>query len=424
MIIVSKNQFYKKFENRKKINQSSSVEKVVNLIIEDIRLNRDKALFKYIKKFENKKFIIDHLVISKQKLKKAYDSLSSVHKKSLKIAYSRIKYYHQKTKRNNIAFNDNFDTKFDIKYNPIENVGLYIPGGMASYPSTVLMTSIPAKIAGCPNIYMTVPSKDGITSDLTLAAAYLAGVTKVYNMGGAHAIAALALGTKSVAKVDKIFGPGNSYVAEAKRKLFGEVGIDLPAGPSEVCVIIDEQSNVNFAATDILAQAEHDPNAKTYLLSASKIALEKTVKSIKTLQKKYNFNNVSRSLKNFFPIHLKNIAEIIEITNFIAPEHLQIATNVPKNISSKVRNSGSVFIGQSGTIALGDYAIGTNHVLPTDQTARFASGLGVDDFMKKTVIINSGPKTFNAISDSVINLATAEGLPAHALSVEIRKKRK
>ena len=293
---------------------------------------------------------------------------------------------------------------------------------MASYPSTVLMTTIPAKIANVPNIMLCVPSKNGITSNLTLAAAHLCGVDHVYNIGGAQAIAAFAYGTKTIKKADKVFGPGNQFVAEAKKQLFGTIGIDLPAGPSEVLVIANSKSNPNWIAYDVLAQAEHDPNAKTYVVSTSKSLLESVKKEISSLVKNSKIQNVEQSIKNHcFLIQAKDKKEIYEISNFIAPEHLHIHSKFSKDLLKNIIHAGSVFIGEKAPVALGDYTIGTNHVLPTDQTAKFASGLGVDDFMKKTVFINAGNKTLKKISKPTSLLARKEGLEAHALSVEIRK---
>ena len=244
---------------------------------------------------------------------------------------------------------------------------------MASYPSTVLMTSIPAKIAKVPNVMMCVPSQNGKTSSLTIAAAYLSGVDKVFNVGGAQAIAAYAFGTKIIQKADKVFGPGNQFVAEAKKQLFGTIGIDLPAGPSEVLVIANSQSNPSWAALDVLAQAEHDVNAKTYVVSQSKDILEKIKKEIKNKLKDLPLQNIKQSIgNNCFLIHAKNEKEIYEISNFIAPEHLHIHSKFNNKLLKNIIHAGSVFVGESAPVALGDYTIGTNHVLPTDQSARFS----------------------------------------------------
>ena len=284
------------------------------------------------------------------------------------------------------------------------------------------MTAIPAKIAKVPNIMICVPSQNGETSKLTLAAAYLCGVNKVYNVGGAQAIAAFAFGTKLIKKADKVFGPGNQYVAEAKKQLFGFIGIDLPAGPSEVLVIANNKSNPSWIAYDVLAQGEHDPNAKTYVIAKNKNILLKVKNELQRIMKETKLKNVDRSIKNnCYLILAKSQKEIFEITNFIAPEHLHIHEKFNKNILKNITNAGSVFLGEKSPVALGDYTIGTNHVLPTDQTAKFASGLGVEDYTKKTVFINPGNKTLKKIAKPTINLARQEGLEAHALSVEIRK---
>ncbi len=404
------------------VNTNSTVSFTVKKIIEDIKKNKDKALLKYVKKFENKKANLKSIIIPKKILKDAYNSLSNESKKSLKLAYKRIFYYHSKQKKTPYSFKDQLDSKFYIEWKPIENVGLYIPGGLASYPSTVLMTAIPAKIAKVPNIMICVPSQNGQTSKLTLAAAYLCGVNVVYNVGGAQAIAALAFGTKIIKKADKVFGPGNQYVAEAKKQLFGVIGIDLPAGPSEVLVMANNNSNPTWIAYDVLAQGEHDPNAKTYVLSKSKNILIKVKNELKRIMEETKFKNVDQSIKNNCNLILaKSQKEIYEISNFIAPEHLHIHEKFNKNILKNIKNAGSVFLGEKSPVALGDYTIGTNHVLPTDQTAKFSSGLGVDDYTKKTVFIDPRKKTLKKIANHTINLARQEGLEAHALSVEIRK---
>ncbi len=404
------------------VNTNSTVSLTVKKIIQDIKKNKDVALLKYVKKFENKKANLKSIIITKKTLKEAYNSLTNESKKSLKLAYKRIFYYHSKQKKISYSFKDQLDSKFYIEWKPIENVGLYIPGGLASYPSTVLMTAIPAKIAEVPNIMICVPSQNGQTSKLTLAAAYLCGVNVVYNVGGAQAIAALAFGTKIIKKADKVFGPGNQYVAEAKKQLFGVIGIDLPAGPSEVLVIANNNSNPTWIAYDVLAQGEHDPNAKTYVLSKSKNILIKVKNELKRIMKETKFKNVDQSIRNNCNLILaKSQKEIYDISNFIAPEHLHIHEKFNKNILKNIKNAGSVFLGEKSPVALGDYTIGTNHVLPTDQTAKFSSGLGVEDYTKKTVFIDPRKKTLKKIANHTINLARQEGLEAHALSVEIRK---
>ena len=420
MKIVSKSWIYNNLKTS--LNNNSSVNSLVKSIIEDVKKNGDKAILKYVRKFENPKATLENIKFSKKQLREAYDLISAKQKSALKLAYKRIYFYHSKQIKKSHSFKDQLDSKFYIQWNPIENVGLYIPGGMASYPSTVLMTTIPAKIAKVPNIMICVPSQKGETSNLTLAAAYLCGVNEVYNIGGAQAIAAFAFGSKTIAKADKVFGPGNQYVAEAKKQLFGIIGIDLPAGPSEVLVIANNKSNANWIAYDILAQAEHDPNAKTYVLATSKNILNKVGIEITKIMKSTPLKNVSSSItNNCYLVLASSKKDIYEISNFIAPEHLHIHSKFNKNLLKNIIHAGSVFVGEKSPVALGDYTIGTNHVLPTDQTAKFSSGLGVDDYMKKTVFIDSGNKTLKKISKPTVELARQEGLEAHALSVEIRK---
>mgnify|MGYP000291078173 FL=1 len=420
MRIVSKNWIASNLTSS--LQTSSSVATTVKSIIEDVKKNGDQAILQLVQKFENSQATIKNIKLSKQDLKNAYHSISKEDKQALKLAYKRIYYYHAKQKKTSYSYPDQLDTKFYIQWNPIDNVGLYIPGGMASYPSTVLMTAIPAKIAKVPNVMLCVPSKNGITSNLTLAAAYLCGVDHVYNIGGAQAIAAFAYGTKTIKKADKVFGPGNQFVAEAKKQLFGTIGIDLPAGPSEVMVIANDKSNPLWIAYDVLAQAEHDPNAKTYVVSTSKNLLQRVEKEISLLVKNSKIQNIDQSIKNHcFLIYAKDKKEIYEISNFIAPEHLHIHSKFSKDLLKNIIHAGSVFVGERAPVALGDYTMGTNHVLPTDQTAKFASGLSVDDFMKKTVFIDAGNRTLKKISKATSHLARKEGLEAHALSVEIRK---
>ena len=420
MKLVSKSWIYNNLKTS--LHNNSSVNSLVKSIIEDVKKNGDKAILKYVRKFENPKATLENIKFSKKQLREAYDLISAKQKSALKLAYKRIYFYHSKQIKKSHSFKDQLDSKFYIQWNPIENVGLYIPGGMASYPSTVLMTTIPAKIAKVPNIMICVPSQKGETSNLTLAAAYLCGVNEVYNIGGAQAIAAFAFGTKTIAKADKVFGPGNQYVAEAKKQLFGIIGIDLPAGPSEVLVIANNKSNANWIAYDILAQAEHDPNAKTYVLATSKNILNKVGIEITKIMKATPLKNVSSSItNNCYLVLASSKKDIYEISNFIAPEHLHIHSKFNKNLLKNIIHAGSVFVGEKSPVALGDYTIGTNHVLPTDQTAKFSSGLGVDDFMKKTVFIDAGNKTLKKISKPTVELARQEGLDAHALSVEIRK---
>ena len=420
MKIVSKSWIYNNLNTS--LNNNSSVNSLVKSIIEDVKKNGDKAILKYVRKFENPKATLENIKFSKKQLREAYDLISAKQKSALKLAYKRIYFYHSKQIKKSHSFKDQLDSKFYIQWNPIENVGLYIPGGMASYPSTVLMTTIPAKIAKVPNIMICVPSQKGETSNLTLAAAYLCGVNEVYNIGGAQAIAAFAFGSKTIAKADKVFGPGNQYVAEAKKQLFGIIGIDLPAGPSEVLVIANNKSNANWIAYDILAQAEHDPNAKTYVLATSKNILNKVGIEITKIMKSTPLKNVSSSItNNCYLVLASSKKDIYEISNFIAPEHLHIHSKFNKNLLKNIIHAGSVFVGEKSPVALGDYTIGTNHVLPTDQTAKFSSGLGVDDYMKKTVFIDAGNKTLKKISKPTVELARQEGLDAHALSVEIRK---
>ncbi len=345
---------------------------------------------------------------------------------ALKLARDRIEAYHRRQKPADERFTDPLGVELGSRWTAIEAVGLYVPGGTAAYPSSVLMNAVPAKVAGVPRLVMVVPAMDGKLSPLVLAAARLAGVDEVYRIGGAQAVAALAYGTQSIAPVAKIVGPGNAYVAAAKRLVFGQVGIDMIAGPSEVLILADKTGNADWIAADLLAQAEHDASAQSILITddaALAGEVEKAVAAqLKTLPRE---TIAAASWRDFGAIIIvPRLDDAIPLVDRLAPEHLEIHAADAERLSGGIRNAGAIFIGPHTPEAIGDYVAGSNHVLPTARSARFSSGLGVLDFMKRTSILNLGPEQLRALGPAAIALGEAEGLTAHARSVAMRMNRK
>ena len=338
------------------------------------------------------------------------------------MAYNRIRKFHSKQKFSSFSFKDRYKNTLSYKYSSIEKVAVYVPGGTASYPSTVLMNCIPAIVAGVKNIYLTTPSLDSNINPAIIYAAKKCGVKKIYKTGGAHSIAAFAYGTKKFEKVDKIVGPGNAYVASAKKEVFGEVGIDMVAGPSEVSIVADKFANPDLVAADLIAQAEHDVNAQSILITNNKNFIRLVNSSLKKqLMKLPKKNIASRSIKSFgLAIFARNKKRILEAINTIAPEHLELYTNMNKEIIKGVKNAGSIFIGKFSPEAMGDYIAGPNHVLPTSGSARFSSGLSVNDFLKRHSLIKITKTGIERLGSSVINLAEHENLHGHANSVKLR----
>ena len=395
-------------------------EKVKN-ILEDVKKNGDNALKKYAKMFDNAE--IENLEVSKEEIEEAYKNTDEKFKETLKLAYSNIEKFHKKQLRNSYITNEEDGIVMGQIITPIEKVGVYIPGGTAVYPSTVLMNVIPAKVAGVNEIILvSPPNKEGKINTNILAAAKIAGVSRVFKTGGAQAIAALSYGTESIPKVYKIVGPGNIYVAMAKRLVYGEVSIDMVAGPSEVLIIADDTANPIHIASDMLAQAEHDKLASSILITTSKDIAEKTKEELyKQLEKLSRKDIASESIENNGRIIITNtIDEAIYISNEIAPEHLEISIKEPFSVLSKVKNAGSIFLGDYTPEALGDYLSGANHVIPTSGTAKFASPLSVDDFIKKSYITYYTKDALEKVKDNIINFAEHESLEAHANSVRVR----
>ena len=402
---------------------NNEVNKIVDEIIAEIQNKGDKALLNYTVELDLVKVnSISDLIISKEKLKKSFDDLDDIQKNALTISADRIKSYHQKQFQKTWTYKDEDGTVLGQKITPLDRVGLYVPGGKAAYPSSVLMNAIPAKVAGVQELIMVVPTPNGVTNELVLAAAHLAEVDMVITVGGAQAIAALAYGTESIPKVDKIVGPGNIYVATAKRQVFGQVGIDMIAGPSEILIICDGSTNPDWIAMDLFSQAEHDEEAQAILLCPDKDFINKVEESIKNLLPTMEREDIIRiSLKNRGAlIHTKDINEAICISNIIAPEHLELSVKNPESLLDDIKHAGAIFMGKFSSEALGDYCAGPNHVLPTSGTARFSSPLGVYDFQKRSSIIMASSEGANSLGRVAATLANGEGLQAHAKSAMYR----
>ena len=410
-------------DRRKSIQKSQTY--IVSKIIQNVKKNGDKSVINYEKKFSKIKTKSNKLFFSKKEIDKISKKTDIKIKKSIDLAYSRIKTFHSKQKFSSFTFKDKYKNILSYKYTPLEKVGVYVPGGTASYPSTVLMNCIPAIVAGVKNIYLTTPSLDSKINPAIVYAAKKCGVKKIYKTGGAQTIAALTYGTKQIEKVDKIVGPGNAYVACAKKEVFGDVGIDMVAGPSEVSVVADKSADPKLVAADLIAQAEHDVNAQSILITNDKNLIKSVNLFLKQQLKKLPKRNIaSKSLKNFgLAILAKSKKNILEAINIIAPEHLELCTNMNKEIIKGVKNAGSIFIGKFSPEAIGDYIAGPNHVLPTSGSARFSSGLSVNDFLKRHSVIKITKTGIERLGSSVINLAKHENLYGHANSVKMRLKK-
>ncbi len=407
----------------RKLKQKTKSALVKNILF-NVKKNGDRAVFNYEKKFSNVKISSKKIQFSQKEINKIIKNLNKELKKSIDLAFTRIKKFHLKQKFLSFKFKDKYNNELSYKYSAIDRVGVYVPGGTASYPSTVLMNCIPALVAGVKNIYLTTPTLGLPVNPAIIYAAKKCGVKEIYKTGGAHSIAAFTYGTKTFKKVDKIVGPGNAYVASAKKEVFGEVGIDMIAGPSEVSIIADKYSNPDWIASDLIAQAEHDIFAQSILITNSKELIKSVNSSLKLqlldLPKK---NIASKSLKDFgLAIYVNSSNKISEIVNTIAPEHLEIDLK-NKKILKKIRNAGSIFIGKFSPEAMGDYIAGPNHVLPTSGSAKFSSGLSVNDFLKRQSLIKITKTGIERLGPSVINLAKHENLEGHAKSIKIRLKK-
>ena len=399
------------------------VEREVEKIFQNIQAKGDKALFNYAKKFDGCKLNEKNIVINKNKIKVFAKKCPKDIANALFFSASRIKKFHLHQIPKNYKYKDNKGVILGSQWKPINSIGVYVPGGTASYPSSILMSSIPAKIAGVKKIVMVIPQKNTKLNPIIAKAAEIADIDMIYRVGGAHSIAALAWGTKSIEAVDKIVGPGNIYVTTAKKKIFGDVGIDMIAGPSEILVVSDKNNNPDWIAADLLSQAEHDVNSRSILLTDDFLFAKKVIKSIDLILKKLPRSKIaSKSWENNGKIIIiKNISNSYKIINQLAPEHLELAIEKPEKVLNKVNNAGSVFLGRYTPEAIGDYVAGPNHVLPTGRTARFSSGLGVTDFLKKITFTKCNKKSLHLLSNAAIKIAKVEGLDGHALSINMRK---
>ena len=400
---------------------SFDVADIVTDIIENVKQNGDKALFHYCEKFDKAK--LSSLEVTAEEIDEAFSAVEPRFIEILEKAAKNIRQFHSKQVRNSFIINEQDGIVTGQKVTPIEKVGLYVPGGTAAYPSTVLMDSIPAKIAGCEEICITTPpSNDGKVNPVILAAAKIAGVDRIFKIGGAQAVAALSYGTETVPKVDKIVGPGNAFVAEAKRQVFGRVSIDMIAGPSEILVIADGRSDPRFVAADLLSQAEHDKMASAVLVTDSMDLANKVSEEIEKQLKELPREEIARiSIDNNGKIIVADdIADVIAVSNEIAPEHLELCVDNPFDYLDKIKNAGSIFMGRYCPEALGDYFAGPNHTLPTSGTARFSSPLSVDDFVKKSQYTYYTKEALSRVAEDVAFFAEKEGLSAHARSATVR----
>ena len=402
---------------------SGDITSAVTNILNDVRKNGDKALREYTEKFD--KVVLKDLQVTEEEIEECFNKIDKEVIENLKEAKENIEYYHKAQKSRGFILNKDNGTYLGQRVLPLDSVGVYVPGGTAAYPSSVLMNVIPAKVAGVKEIVMvTPPGKDGGINPIIGVAAKIAGVTKIYQIGGAQAIGALAYGTETIPQVDKIVGPGNIFVAVAKKLVFGRVDIDMIAGPSEILVVADENADPKYVAADLMSQAEHDKLASAILVTTSKKLYEDTLveleKQVQTLERK---EIIEASLNNYGKVIIcETIDECIEISNKVAPEHLELMVKNAMEYLGKVRHAGSVFLGYNTPEPIGDYFGGTNHVLPTSGTARFFSALSVDSFIKKSSFLYYSEEAIQRDGQKIINIANEEGLTAHANSVRVRLK--
>jgi histidinol dehydrogenase len=404
---------------------AADVEAAVRAIVVDVAARGDRALKEYTIKFDRLDLDRVGLRVTAAEIEAAVVASPREARSALELARDRIEVFHRRQVPRDDRFTDPLGVELGSRWTAIEAVGLYVPGGTAAYPSSVLMNAVPAKVAGVPRVAMVVPAPGGELNPLVLAAAKLAGVDEIFRVGGAQAVAALAYGTESIAPVAKIVGPGNAYVAAAKRMVFGKVGIDMIAGPSEVLIVADARGNADWIAADLLAQAEHDTSAQAILVTDSAELAGAVERALEDQLARLPREKVAgASWREFGAVILvRDFDEALPLIDAIAPEHLEIATADADALAGRIRNAGAIFIGAHTPEAIGDYVAGSNHVLPTARSARFSSGLGVLDFMKRTSILKCGPEQLRALADAAITLGNAEGLDAHARSVAMRLNR-
>lgn len=400
----------------------AGVDDAVATILTDVRAQGDEAVIAYSKKFDRIDLTETTLRIAPAEIGAAEKSCAAEQLAALRLAAERIEAYHRTQLPAALDYRDAQGVRLGARWTALASVGLYVPGGTAAYPSSVLMNAIPAKVAGVPRVVMVVPSPNGSLDPLVLAAARLAGVHEVYRIGGAQAIGALAFGTKSIAPVDKIVGPGNAYVAAAKRRVFGTVGIDMIAGPSEILVVADSQNDPAWIAADLLSQAEHDAAAQSILITDDVAFADAVATALQTQLKALPRSQTAAESwrRHGAIVVVRALGDAVSLVDRLAPEHLELAVEDPDALAAKIRNAGAIFLGRYTPEAVGDYVGGPNHVLPTSRSARFSSGLGVLDFMKRTSILGCDAAALGAIGPAAVTLAEAEGLEAHARSITIR----
>ena len=401
---------------------SADIESATRVIVDDVAVRGDAALIEATRRFDRLDLDAGGLRITAAEIDAALQACDGQTLDALRFARDRIEVFHRRQLPRDDRFTDALGVELGWRWSAIEAVGLYVPGGTAAYPSSVLMNAVPARVAGVARVVMVVPSPDGKLNPLVLAAAHLGGVSEIYRVGGAQAVAALAYGTATIAPVAKIVGPGNAYVAAAKRLVFGKVGIDMIAGPSEVLVIADRSGNAGWIAADLLAQAEHDVNAQSILITDDAALADDVEAAVQSQLSTLPRAEIARASWNEFGaiILVKTLDEAAGLANAIAAEHLEIMTSDPEALAAQIRNAGAIFLGPHTPEAIGDYVGGSNHVLPTARSARFSSGLGVLDFMKRTSILKCGPDQLRALGPAAMTLGKAEGLDAHARSVGLR----
>ena len=400
---------------------AEDVSGIVADIVADVRQRGDAAVMDYTSRFDRLD-VSGGLRLDPSLIEAARDACPPDQIAALETAAARIRAFHERQLPDGIAFTDSDGVRLGARWTPISAAGIYVPGGTAAYPSSVLMNAIPAAVAGVSRVVMAVPTPDGETNPLVLAAAHLAGVTEIYRIGGAQAVAALAFGTDTIAPVDKITGPGNAFVAEAKRQVFGTVGIDMIAGPSEILVVADAENDPAWIAADLLSQAEHDTSSQSVLITDSGALADAVADGIESLLGNLPRHDIARqSWEDHGAIILvDNLLRAAELVNRIAPEHLELAVEDPDGLAEKITHAGAIFLGRHTPEAIGDYVAGPNHVLPTAQSARFSSGLGVIDFMKRTTLVSCDADALSRIGPAAVTLAEAEGLDAHAWAVTVR----
>jgi histidinol dehydrogenase len=405
---------------------SEDVDAAVRAVIADVRARGDAALIDYTKKWDRLDLTPETLRISAKDVDEACAKVAPETKAALELAAERIQAFHARQRPSDDRFTDEAGVELGARWTSVAAAGLYVPGGTAAYPSSVLMNAIPARVAGVKRIVMVVPTPDGVLNPLVLMAARLAGVEEIYRVGGAQAVAALAYGTKTIAPVDKIVGPGNAFVAAAKRQVFGQVGIDSIAGPSEILVIADAKNDPAWIAADLLSQAEHDESSQSILITDDTAFADSVARAVDAeLKAMPRASTAGASWRDFGAIVVtRTLDEAPALVDAVAPEHLEIATETPEALAAKIANAGAIFLGRHTPEAIGDYVAGPNHVLPTARTARFSSGLSVLDFMKRTSIVRCSAESLAKIGPAAMALAGAEGLHAHGRSIGIRMNRR